>query len=375
MKGNIKKGVGIIQESALLSAPLDVLALIMSYATPRGNTFATNTNLVCRRFHQATDIVRFTQYKNKPLKQASLEKKESEAEACIVRQQDEIEYLLKNETTILRITQNSLGLIACFKKLKDSASIKDVARRFLTREDILYRLNREIIEFKLQRLQLEKSFGVLDFGSCCLTRFPGKIISDPKYKLIFDSLVELRLNNNYLLSLPPEIGQCTILRTLVLSNNRIQSLPPEVKKLTQLIILSVYNNHLNSLPSEVGELTALQTFLVDNNKLEDLPPQIGKLANLEKLDLSKNKLKILPEEIGDLRFLRNLFIHNNELHSLPQKFNQLTSLEKLGLNNNYLESLPENLIGIFFDSNNELITKEQALASQSPELPGRNKCI
>ncbi len=368
IEGNDSASANIVQNSRLLLTPLDVLALIMAHATPTGKTFGANTSAVCHQFQQATDLFRFTKYRNKHLRQDSIEKIESEREACIDIQDDEVDYLFSNKLVILRITQNSPTVIACFKKLDSCADILDDTRRFLIREDIIFQINTAIIDSKLQKLQLEKSFGVLDLGACCLTRFPGKIIRDPKYKHIFDFLVELRLNSNYLLSLPPEIGELTTLRNLILSNNRIQSLPPEIKKLTGLHILSLYNNQLNILVAEIGELSALQTLLLDNNKLEDLPSQIGKLGNLKKLDLTKNKLKILPDEIGNLSLLQILCLADNELQSLPQKFTELILLE-LVLDNNYLESLPENLkADILFNSNYRSVTKDEVLASQRAPL-------
>lgn len=102
-------------------------------------------------------------------------------------------------------------------------------------------------------------------------------------------LKEIDLNMNWLMSLPTEIGQLTQLKTLNLFLNDLTSLPPEIGQLTQLKKLYFMRNQLTSLPPEIGQLTQLQTLILWDNQLTSLPPEVGQLTQLKTLDLSSNR--------------------------------------------------------------------------------------
>lgn len=130
---------------------------------------------------------------------------------------------------------------------------------------------------------------------------------------LYMKATELRLGNNRLAELPPEIANLTGLQWLNLDKNLLTTLPPEAAKLTALQTLSLANNRLTTLPPEITELTALQVLNLDNNRLTTLPPEITKLTGLRELYLENNQLKTLPPEITKLTALRHLDLRGNQL--------------------------------------------------------------
>lgn len=96
----------------------------------------------------------------------------------------------------------------------------------------------------------------------CLYRGPGDI--NPLPKEIFTCCVNakiLSLKNNYLESLPADIGRMSNLRKLYLTNNRLQNrgIPYTLQFLKKLNELYVDNNLLDALPSFLLAMKSLQT--------------------------------------------------------------------------------------------------------------------
>ena len=129
----------------------------------------------------------------------------------------------------------------------------------------------------------------------------------------YPNLKRLRLDINYLTSLPAEIGKLTNLTELDLDNNELTSLPAEIGKLTNLTRLDLLDNKLASLPKEIGKLTKLTMLDLRVNQLGSLPAAIGQLTELTWLDLAYNKLTSLPAELGELTKLRKLELDRNQL--------------------------------------------------------------
>jgi Leucine-rich repeat (LRR) protein len=99
--------------------------------------------------------------------------------------------------------------------------------------------------------------------------------------------------------------------------------------------LELPNNFLKSLPKEIGNLKNLRFLSLGGpNFLTKLPSSIGNLKNLEYLNLEDNHLDSLPSSIGNLETLRTLYLNNNYLKSLPSSIGNLKKLSTLWLNNN-----------------------------------------
>jgi internalin A len=153
----------------------------------------------------------------------------------------------------------------------------------------------------------------------------------------------LNLNDLGLITLPPEIEQCTALTKLQLFNNQLTTLPPEIRQCTALTSLSLYSNQLTTLPPEIGQCTALTSLHLFNNQLTTLPPEIGQCKALKSLDLDNNQLTTLPPEIGQCKALTSLDLDNNQLTTLPPEIGKCTKLTELNLGGNQLATLPQEI--------------------------------
>lgn len=142
-------------------------------------------------------------------------------------------------------------------------------------------------------------------------------------------------------SLPPEIGQMSMLEELDLCSNKLTQLPPEIGNLTRLRRLNLDGNPIKSLPPEIGNLINLAELHLQSTSLDQLPPTIGKCQELDILSLNYNHLQTLPEEICNLEKLRCLYISENQLKHLPEEIGRLQGLRYFSLEKNKLQALPD----------------------------------
>ena len=63
----------------------------------------------------------------------------------------------------------------------------------------------------------------------------------------------------------------------------------------RLRILDVEENYLESIPNEVGRLRELTRLVLQSNALIQLPRAIGQLSSLQYLSVGENYLSFLPE--------------------------------------------------------------------------------
>jgi Leucine-rich repeat (LRR) protein len=158
------------------------------------------------------------------------------------------------------------------------------------------------------------------------------------------NLRKLSLHQNKLRILPVEIGNLINLTQLELQDNQLAALPPEIGRLKDLTVLDLDNNLINTLPVEIGSLTKLNALYIDNNNLSTLPYELGGLKNLSILSLEGNNLIELPSEIGKLTNLKRLFLMNNALIKVPAEIGSLVNLAELSFYKNSLTSLPSEII-------------------------------
>ncbi len=159
------------------------------------------------------------------------------------------------------------------------------------------------------------------------------------------SLPENNLNG----SLPPEIGDLSLLQNLSLFRNQLTgSIPSEIGNLIYLSCLNLFSNELTgSIPSEIGELLNLDyLYLRDNQLSGTLPITLGNLNNLLVLSLRENELHgAIPGELANLGNLEEISLRNNQFNgSIPAYFGDLTNLEYISLGyNEFNDSIPEEL--------------------------------
>ena len=108
-------------------------------------------------------------------------------------------------------------------------------------------------------------------------------------------------------TLPPEIGDLTMLERLSLHNNilLIGPIPPELGNLTNLRVLGLRDNNLSgAIPPELGNLTMLGGLELSHNNLSGaIPPELGNLTMLvrRRFGLSHNNLSgCVPVELSDM---------------------------------------------------------------------------
>jgi hypothetical protein len=146
--------------------------------------------------------------------------------------------------------------------------------------------------------------------------------------------------NNLNGSIPPEVGQCSVLVELLLAGNQFTgAIPAELARLTNLTTLDLSNNSLiGSIPSQLGESRKLQGLNVAYNNLTGrIPDELGNIASLAKLNVTGNMLSgSIPATLGNLTGLSHLDVSNNQLSgNIPASLANLVSIVGLNLANNH----------------------------------------
>ncbi|TAE15646.1 MAG: GTP-binding protein [Oscillatoriales cyanobacterium] len=178
---------------------------------------------------------------------------------------------------------------------------------------------------------------------------------------------ELDLAGLGLEELPPEIGKCTQLETLVLGKvnrwrgvdgkwtpqpitNKLTSLPEELRSLENLRSIDLSCNPFGTIPELLLEMKQLESLNLTSIGLTEIPDAIGKLPNLTKLDLSFNQIEDilevlvnLCETFGKLSKLRQLHLVGNQIAEIPDAISKLSNLTYLDLFSNQIKQIPEAL--------------------------------
>ncbi|MEG4454539.1 leucine-rich repeat domain-containing protein [Microcoleus sp. N9_A1] len=166
-----------------------------------------------------------------------------------------------------------------------------------------------------------------------------------------EKLTELDLSGLDLEELPPEIGKCTQLETLVLGKwdeekrkwvgNKLTQFPDAVLQLTNLKILSISNNQITKIPEEIGQLSNLTQLNLSDNQITQIPKAIAQLSYLTLLSLNSNQIAEIPEAVAQLSNLTQLILTNNQITKIPDAIGQLSNLTELNLNINQITEIPE----------------------------------
>ena len=115
------------------------------------------------------------------------------------------------------------------------------------------------------------------------------------------------------------------------------------EKLTKLDLSGL---GLEELPPEIGKCTQLETLLLGKfdeekekwvgNKLTEFPNAVLQLTNLKRLNLSRNQITSIPEALGQLSNLTQLYLYSNQITSIPEALGQLSNLTRLNLIGNQI---------------------------------------
>ncbi|PNT65911.1 hypothetical protein BRADI_3g04210v3 [Brachypodium distachyon] len=164
-----------------------------------------------------------------------------------------------------------------------------------------------------------------------------------------------------LCSIPPGLGDCSMLRVLKAGYNNLSGkLPDELFNATSLEYLSFPNNHLHGvlddthiidlrnlvtldlggnnfsgkLPDYIGQLKKLEEFHLDRNMMSgELPSSLSNCTNLITIDLKNNQftgeLTKLSSRIGNLKYLSFLSLGKNNFTNITNALQILKSSKKL----------------------------------------------
>ncbi|PSB53575.1 hypothetical protein C7B67_02475 [filamentous cyanobacterium Phorm 6] len=164
---------------------------------------------------------------------------------------------------------------------------------------------------------------------------------------------ELDLAGLGLEELPPEIGKCTQLESLVLGKwekekskwvgNPLTQFPDSVLQLTNLKILFLANNQITEIPEAIGQLSNLTQLVLGDNQITKISEALAQLSNLTQLHLSDNQITKIPEALGKLSNLTQLNLSHNQITQIPEALDQLSNLKQFVLNHNQITQIPEAL--------------------------------
>ncbi|PHU18610.1 hypothetical protein BC332_14305 [Capsicum chinense] len=190
------------------------------------------------------------------------------------------------------------------------------------------------------------------------------------------NVIDLTLNN-FVGSIPSQIGEAPGSRPISLSGNKIRGSIPEsfchasnvhqvldlsnnslsgtirrnLGNCKSLIYLNLGQNKLTgSVPEEVERVTSLRYLDLNGNQFEgSFPAVIENFQDLEILNLAGNRFEgKIPKFIGDLRSLRILVLESNSFNeSIPEGLMKLENLQYIHLSRNNLSGpIPENFDGL-----------------------------
>eukprot|EP01041_Mallomonas_annulata_P008141 gene8141-16732_t len=139
-------------------------------------------------------------------------------------------------------------------------------------------------------------------------------------------------------TLPPHLGNITLLQQLSLSKNKLfGEIPKTISSLVSLQSLDLSGNLFQTtLPSQIGDLSSLTNLNINTNKFFGLLPNtMDRLINLKLIDISLNAFTgTLPSSIYTLKYLS---MYENKIRGvIPSSIGLRTKLIYLGLYSNVL---------------------------------------
>lgn len=131
---------------------------------------------------------------------------------------------------------------------------------------------------------------------------------------------------------------------LRLENNFIDSIPESFSKLTQLKVLNLAFNQLETLPNSLIDWSNsghIEELILFGNMISEPPLFITSLKSLTVLSLARNNIKTLPTEFYCLENLTRLILAANSLTYPLTSSLHLPSLTELDLRGNSIDQLPD----------------------------------
>ncbi len=136
---------------------------------------------------------------------------------------------------------------------------------------------------------------------------------------IFPSLEIVEFDWN-LLTVFPELGNCTAVEVLLLNYNQLASIPADrLNVLTKLETLNMRANRLAVIPDVTGPSTSLQVLSVRENNFTEMPLLENLGTNIKSFNLANNRISVIDREhLVAVRSINVLTLSNNQLQFVPE---------------------------------------------------------
>lgn len=152
----------------------------------------------------------------------------------------------------------------------------------------------------IKSFDISSSIKILDLSYNNITLIPTDFFKK------LPSLQYLNLDSNQINHLPDDIGES--IRELNISRNKLISIPLNLSNATKLLLLDVSHNQINNLPDSIFDLIySLQKLYLNGNPIQ-LLPDLSDLISLIFLDLSDTLITELPISIAKLAQLKFLSV-------------------------------------------------------------------
>nr|XP_006817044.1 PREDICTED: malignant fibrous histiocytoma-amplified sequence 1 homolog [Saccoglossus kowalevskii] len=171
-----------------------------------------------------------------------------------------------------------------------------------------------------------------------LNKKMGSILSkplEPKPKLEITKTTRLR-------ALPETLfhPNSDAFKTLKLTDNEIITIQPEIQDITSLEVIDLSHNRITHVPYQLLELPRLSRLILVGNNLKKIY-DVDQATKLQYLDLSENAFERMSDVSGlyKLRNLRNLHMKANRLTELPDNMRMLHALQYLDCSLNAISTI------------------------------------
>jgi len=119
---------------------------------------------------------------------------------------------------------------------------------------------------------------ILELTNQNITRLPKQLLEGENSNF-WSNLDDLRIDENYIKSLPNNIEICKKLTILDCSSNNLVELPDSITNIESLTDLYLAENSITQLPERISNLFNLRALILHDNPFESLPESILKLLN------------------------------------------------------------------------------------------------
>ncbi|MBD1827893.1 leucine-rich repeat domain-containing protein [Microcoleus vaginatus GB1-A2] len=213
----------------------------------------------------------------------------------------------------------------------------------MTREEAVRRIDQaaeeNLTELDLSGLDLEEL--PPEIGKC--TQLETLMLGKVEKGEWVDGKLTPKLITNHLSALPEELRSLVNLRSIDLSGNPFGTMPEVLLEMKELESLDLTSIGLIEIPEALGQLSNRTHLYLSSNQISKIPEVIGQLSNLTHLDLSSNQITSIPEALGQQSNLTHLYLSNNQISKIPEALGQLSNLTWLFLSDNQITSIPEAL--------------------------------